>query len=188
MADFILDPGENVVERIDRYWIDLMPVTVSAALIVLVVLTGTYAYFRFRELTPAFITPEIIFALGLLLLIIVALMLMSAVYVYTRNYLIVTNKHLIKVQQHGLFSRQTSELRFGNVEDVRGGRHGVLGTLLDYGDIEVQTAGTSENFLFRTVHHPQLLADRLLEYQEHFKHPVLTPSPPPLPTIPPPTP
>jgi hypothetical protein len=38
-----------------------------------------------------------------------------------------------------------------------------------YGDIEVQTAGASENFIFRTVHQPQLAADRLMQYKAEFR-------------------
>jgi hypothetical protein len=60
-------------------------------------------------------------------------------------------------------------LRFGNIEDVKGGRRGILGTILDFGDIEVQTAGASENFMFRTVDHPQLVADHILEFQDELR-------------------
>lgn len=171
MADYLLDPGEIVIERIKRYWVDLVPVFVSGGLIVIVVLVGIYAYFRFQVDVPSLITPPIVFGLAFVMLAVVVLMILSALYVYSHNYLVVTNKHVIKVQQTGLFSRQTSELKFGNIEDVKGGRHGVVGTILDYGDVEVQTAGASENFFFHTVHHPQLLADRLLQKQEDFNHP-----------------
>lgn len=170
MADFLLDPNEHVVERINRHWFDLVPVMVSSLLIIAADLFGVYLYTKFGSVFPGFITPDIIFAITATLFFVVVLMVLSAIYVYMHNYLVVTNIHFIKVQQIGLFSRQTSELKFGNIEDVKGSRHGVFGTLFDFGDIEVQTAGASENFMFRTVHHPQLLADHLLQLQGQYRH------------------
>jgi hypothetical protein len=169
MADFILDPGETIVERINRSLADLIPVLVSSVLIVAAALFGVYIYTTRPEIVPSFVTPDIVFAIVAILFGLVVLMLLSALYVYLHNYLVITNLHLIKVQQTGLFARQTSELRFGNIEDVRGGRRGILGTLLDFGDIEVQTAGAAENFLFRTVDHPQIVADHLLQFQDELR-------------------
>jgi membrane protein YdbS with pleckstrin-like domain len=168
MADYILDPGETIVERINRSLADLIPVIVSATLIVAAALFGVFLYTRYPDQVP-FLTPDVVLSVVALLFLIVILMLLSALYVYLHNYLVVTNLHLIKVQQTGLFARQTSELMFGNIEDVKGGRRGILGTLLDFGDIEVQTAGTSENFLFRTVDHPQVVADHLLQFQDELR-------------------
>jgi hypothetical protein len=168
MADYILDPGETILERINRSIFDLVPVIVSSALIIGVALFGVYFYTLNPGQVP-FLTPDVVLAVVALLFLIVVLMLLSALYVYLHNYLVVTNIHLIKVQQTGLFARQTSELMFGNIEDVKGGRQGVFGTLLDFGDIEVQTAGASENFKFRTVDHPQVVADHLLQFQDELR-------------------
>jgi uncharacterized membrane protein YdbT with pleckstrin-like domain len=169
MADYILDPGETIVERINRSLADLIPVLVSSVLIVAAALFGVFVYTRFPAQFPAFVTPSIMFSIVAILFFVVVLMVLSAIYVYLHNYLVITNLHLIKVQQTGLFARQTAELRFGNIEDVKGGRRGILGTILDFGDIEVQTAGASENFMFRTVDHPQLVADHILEFQDELR-------------------
>jgi hypothetical protein len=168
MADYVLDPGEKIIERVNRYWADLIGVVVASAAITIMALFGVYVYARFRDQFP-FLTPGLVTLIVMIMLTVVALMLFSAVYVYQYNYLLVTNFHLIKVQQVGLFARQTAELGLGNIEDVRGGRSGVLATILDYGDIEIQSAGASEQFIIRTMHHPQVLADRLLEYKRAFK-------------------
>lgn len=168
MADYVLDPGENIIERINRSLADLIPVIVSATLIVAAALFGVYLYTRFPDAVP-YLTADVVFGVVALLFTVVVLMLLAALYVYLHNYLVITNFHLIKVQQTGLFARQTSELMFGNIEDVKGGRKGILGTLLDFGDIEVQTAGASENFLFRSVDHPQVVADHILQFQSQLR-------------------
>ncbi|HEX3082395.1 MAG TPA: PH domain-containing protein, partial [Candidatus Saccharimonadia bacterium] len=157
---------------VNRYAIALVwPTFTSIALIIMVLF-----YLAVYSQTSApggqldFVPASVVFATSALLLVIAIAIILSALYVYKHNYILVTNKHLIKVQQTGLFARQTAELGLGNIEDVKGGRAGVLGTILDYGDIEIQTAGTSENFIFRTVHRPQLVADRLLQYKEEYRH------------------
>ncbi len=171
MADFILDPGETITERINRYFtVFVWPIIISILIAVVVIAyLGVYARLSVPGGQLAFLPPNLVFALAAALMVIAVLIILSAIFVFQHNYLLVTNMHLIKVQQSGLFARQTAELSLGNIEDVKGGRKGVFGTILDYGDIEIQTAGTSENFIFRTVHHPQLVADRLLGHKEEFR-------------------
>ncbi len=171
MADYVLDPGETIVERINRYIVVFVwPVVISLLLVGAVIFyLGLFAQLSVPGGPLAFIPPNIVFGAAALLMIIAVLIIFSTIYSYRHNYILVTNMHLIKVQQSGLFARQTAELGLGNIEDVKGGRNGVAATILDYGDIEIQTAGTSENFIFRTVHHPQLVADKLLQYKEEYR-------------------
>ncbi len=179
MADFILDPGETIVERINRYIVVLVWPIIITVLLAVIVILGLAVFAR--QSVPGglldFIPPNLVFALAAVLLIIAVLIVLAAIYVFLHTYILVTNIHLIKVQQSGLFARQTSELSLGNIEDVKGGRRGIFGTIFDYGDIEIQTAGTSENFIFRTVHHPQVVADRLIQRSETFRHTTHDPLP-----------
>jgi hypothetical protein len=84
MADFILDPGETIVERINRSLADLIPVLVSSVLIVAAALFGVYIYTTRPEIVPSFVTPDIVFAIVAILFGLVVLMLLSALYVYLR--------------------------------------------------------------------------------------------------------
>lgn len=167
MADFDLDTGEHIIRRINRSIFDLLGVIVSAALITIAAFFGEFVYARFRDVVP-FLTPDIVFGVFAVMILVVVLMLISAVYVFVHNYLVITNIHLIKVQQTGLFARQTSQLGFGHIEDVRGGRKGILGFIFNFGDVEIQTAGATENFIFRNVDNPQILADQLLQYEADY--------------------
>jgi hypothetical protein len=168
MADYVLDPGEHVAARIGRHWADLIGVVAGSVAIAVVALAAVYLYARFPEELP-FLTPALVMLAAALMLGIAGLMLATALYVYKHNYLLITNFHLIKVQQSGLFARQTAALVLGNIEDVKGSRRGILATVLNFGDMEVQTAGASENFIFRNAPNPQLAADRLLQYKAEFK-------------------
>jgi ABC-type multidrug transport system fused ATPase/permease subunit len=176
MADYDLDAGEYVIRRINRYWADLISVIVAAIFITLAAIFGEIVYSQFRDVIP-FITPNIAFAIFTIMIIVVILMLLSGIYVYVHNYLVITNVHLIKVEQAGIIARETSQLGLGHIQDVKGRREGILGFFLDYGNVEIQTAGAQENFVFRTAHRPQLLADELLQYETDFNDGKLPPPP-----------
>ncbi len=69
--------------------------------------------------------------------------------VWTNYYLdvwTVTNKRLIAVDQRGFFFRTTASFRLERLQDVIVSVNGILASLLDYGELELQTAGEERNF------------------------------------------
>lgn len=79
---------------------------------------------------------------------------------------IVTNERIVNVEQKGLFDRQVSELRFNRVQDVTSTVEGLIPTMLNYGDVAVQTAGETERFLFRQVPDPNRIKDLVMRLSE----------------------
>jgi hypothetical protein len=176
MLSYHLEPDETVVRQINRSYFDLAPVLSASAVVALVVLGGLTLYARYASQVHG-LPASLVLLLALILLGIVALMLMSGLFVFHHNFLVITNRHVIKVEQHGLFSQETAQLELSRVQDVTGTRHGVMGTIFNYGDIEIETAGAQENFIFRCVNDPQYLADQLLQYHEKFVDSVPGPAP-----------
>lgn len=56
----------------------------------------------------------------------------------------ITPKRIISIDQRGLFHREVIDLRFEKIQDVTSEINGIIATVLDFGDIHVQTAGSSE--------------------------------------------
>ena len=54
---------------------------------------------------------------------------------------IVTTERLIDIEQHGLFRRETSEFMLDKVQDITVEVPNMLGTLLKFGNVMIQTAG-----------------------------------------------
>ena len=102
-----------------------------------------------------------------LILLAIAILLLG-LFVYSQNYLLLTNRHLIQVEQKGIFNRAVAQLSLSRVQDVTGRRTGMLATMLDYGNVEVQSAGEKDKFTFRNAPSPQGLADRCLEAHEVY--------------------
>ncbi len=74
---------------------------------------------------------------------------------YFLDIWVVTSGRVINVEQKGFFARDTSELDYTHVQDVTSEVSGFFQTMLNYGDVVVQTAGTQGRFLFRRVPYPE---------------------------------
>ena len=67
---------------------------------------------------------------------------------------IITNERIVNIEQKGLFNRHISELRFSRVQDVTASVDGLVPTMLNFGDVYVQTASEEDHFIFRQVGDP----------------------------------
>lgn len=91
--------------------------------------------------------------------------------IWTNYYLdvwIVTNKRIIDIEQFSLFSRDLSEFRLDRVQDVTIEVNGLLPTLLHFGDVHVQTAGASRDFIIKGVPKPYRLRDILIKEHDRL--------------------
>jgi len=79
---------------------------------------------------------------------------------------IVTNERIINIEQRGFFMRNISELKLTKIQDVTSEIIGIFPTLLDYGNIYVQTAGEKERFTFYQIPHPNQVKNIIVQLQE----------------------
>lgn len=80
---------------------------------------------------------------------------------------IVTNWRIIDINQKGFFNRDVATLLdFDNIEDVATQISSVIGTLLEYGDIQVQTAAAAREFIFREADNPRHIEKIIRSAQE----------------------
>lgn len=75
---------------------------------------------------------------------------------------IVTNERIVNIEQKGLFNRHISELRFSRVQDVTSSVGGLIPTMLNFGDVYVQTASEEDHFTFRQVGDPFAVKDEVM--------------------------
>ena len=79
---------------------------------------------------------------------------------------IITDRRIINVEQKGLFSREVSELEHIRVQDVTTDVKGFFPTLLNYGDVFIQTAAEKERFDFESVPNPYAIKDLIMKMQK----------------------
>lgn len=82
---------------------------------------------------------------------------------YYLNMQIVTDQRIVDISQDGIFSHTVSELSLSKIEDVTGETKGIFGTMLGFGNVYVQTAGTVDRFTFDTIPHPEILEKKILD-------------------------
>jgi Bacterial PH domain len=75
----------------------------------------------------------------------VNIILLTSFTLYFHNYYlslqIVTSERIIDIDQQGLFLREVNELPIDNIEDVTYKQNGFWGTVFNFGNVIVQTAG-----------------------------------------------
>ncbi len=78
---------------------------------------------------------------------------------WTKYYLdvwYVTEKRIIAIEQRSIFDREVSNLRFDKIQDVTIDVRGFVATMLDFGNVKVQTASEDNtDFTLATVSHPE---------------------------------
>ena len=142
-----LEPDEKIVFQVRKHWFilfsHLFALVVAAFIPLVVFLTFT--------LVPVFDTVQVslfegagsafvaFYAAWLLLI------WMGIFGVWTNYYLDIwtlTNKRLIVVDQLSLFHRHTGSFRLERLQNMNVEYHGIIETLLDFGTLEADTAGT----------------------------------------------
>jgi uncharacterized membrane protein YdbT with pleckstrin-like domain len=81
---------------------------------------------------------------------------------YLLDTWIVTSNRIIDTKQNGFFSRTISEMTLSRVQDISVKTEGFMQTIFSYGDVEIQTAGTVDKFVFKRVPHPNQVKDKIM--------------------------
>lgn len=81
---------------------------------------------------------------------------------YYLDVWIITDERIVNIEQKGLFLREASDLEFSKIQDVTVDVVGLIPTVLNYGDVFIQTAGEKERFKFRQVPDPYALKSLIM--------------------------
>lgn len=92
----------------------------------------------------------------------------------------VTTKRIANIEQRGIFSRVVSELHIDRVQDVTVEVHGVLATMMHFGDVHIQTAAETARFFFDDIPRPYDVAAKIMELHQKVAG---TPEAPPNPGL-----
>jgi hypothetical protein len=150
-----LDENEEILLQVRKHWFILFT-HVIGIVIVAVLPLFFYIVIVQSDILTSFVTLNTAFLITLYTawLIVQWMVLFS---IWTNYYLdvwTVTNKRLIAIDQRGFFSRTMASFRLERMQDISVGVHGILATFLDYGTLEVQTAGEVERFTVTGIPSP----------------------------------
>ncbi len=150
---------ERVFVVARRHWVASLPILVPTGLLffvpfIVIAIAGWAGGFVGLE---TWHRDAIILGTGAFLLF-VGIIFMVGWMSYYFDFQIVTDRRVVDIDQHRLFAREINELTYDAIEDIKVYVRGFLGTYLDFGDIEIQTAAQYRNFILEKVPSPHKIA------------------------------
>jgi hypothetical protein len=151
-----LEADEEVLTVVRKHWFVIAVRTFSVAVSMLMPLV---AFFILLAYLPFEIVASVSTFAGELWFIYFGWLIinwMILANLWTDYYLdlwIITNRRIVAIDQRGFFRRFLSSFRLERLQDMNINVSGLIPTLLNYGTIEAQTAGGS-NEEFKTDHMP----------------------------------
>lgn len=82
---------------------------------------------------------------------------------YLLDTWIVTNERILDINQKNFFYRTVAELELSKVQDISVKTSGLIQTIFDFGDLEIQSAGATNKFRFSQVGHPNMIKDKIMK-------------------------
>lgn len=79
------------------------------------------------------------------------------------NIYIITDERIIDVDFYNLLFKRVSEAKLENIEDITSSNSGLLQSIIDFGDVRIQTAAEIPQIEFERVPHPDKVAKFLSE-------------------------
>ena len=162
--------GEEVVFHLRRHWFIFFRILL---LFLLLFLVPILIYYFINNISPGIFTGDVSYPLALVgVLAYYLIMLVFVLTAWTETYLdvwTVTTHRIINREQNGLFNRVVSELDLRRVQDVTAEQKGIFPTLLHYGNVYVQSAGTKERFIFEQIKNPYRVAKIIQKLDEKAK-------------------
>ena len=158
-------PDEKTLVVLRQHWFNILNRIVILAVLAILPFVGGISLSNFladNNVTSLYWLVTIVY------LMFIWFRLFYVLFIYLGNIWIVTDHRIIDDEQHSFFSRTVSELSTVNVQDVTVNIKGFNQTLMNFGDIEVQSAATEEKFLFKSVPNPNSAKDIIMEAHNDF--------------------
>lgn len=159
------EDGEAVLRVVRRHWFNVFVQYIPLLFTVVIMIAAAIAAPLFF---PEFwkTSPEIFWFFETILALIVWVYAALLYVDYFLDVWIVTDRRVVNIEQKGLFIREISELRYNKIQDVTTEVEGFFPTILDYGEVFVQTAGEKPRFLFHNVPDPNGIKAMLMDLQK----------------------
>jgi|SRR5579862_3193899 len=163
----VMQPGERVICEIKRHPVGLMGVYIAAGFVVILALAAAVGVPYLLPDSTSQVRLGVV--LGALLVIVIALLYSYiAAVVYKANRWVVTSDSITEITQVGLFGKQTSQLSLANLEDVAVEQDGLMQSLLGFGNLRCETAGSRSRFVFPYCPNPNECARRIIAAHESY--------------------
>ena len=150
-----LQPGEEILYRAYVTRLTLAP---WLGLLALALAVAAVSWFQFQNLPGALVALAVALVAGLIFA--------WKDFIRRANDYVLTNHRII--QEIGVLSRRSMDSRLDKINNVEH-RQTLWGRLLNYGDVEIDTASETGAALFRNISHPLPFKNAILAAAEQYR-------------------
>ncbi|HEY0010780.1 MAG TPA: PH domain-containing protein [Candidatus Paceibacterota bacterium] len=167
MEEFELEPGEHIITQVRQHlfvlFLRLVPylLLALAPFVLAPVFTALMSTGAADSLPLAETSSSARFFLGLWWLF----LWMAIFHIVTKYFLtvwVITSHRIVDIKQIGFFRRRVSSFLLIRVQDVTTDVHGIFATLIGFGNINVETAGSHDTFCMRGIRFPEFIRDLIM--------------------------
>lgn len=160
-------PQDEITQRvIFKHIMSIAPILVAMTLVLLAVLVGVAVYGSSSSAIEKIIPQWAVSLIGFGVLAFVFFLILGTIWIWRRNKVIITNRHVVDIDQVGLFNQTVSTLRLEEIQDISASIKGPVQTFFQYGTLIVQTAGERSNFVFDYIPNPYELEHYILQIRK----------------------
>lgn len=141
------EPGEKIILLLRSHPFTQLNWIVSTFIFILILIIFNYSFDKFF-----LINQIIIFNLFAIVFIITFVWINFLNWYF--NVGIITTKKIIDIDFHGIIYKEITTARLEKIEDMTLKSSGYFGSLLNFGTIFIQTAGTDANIEFENISYP----------------------------------
>lgn len=168
---FKLEQNEHIVLISRRHWFKPVLETMGLLFSLLIPLFFSSLIFAIPDVSKELGNTSILSIIMLLSWFFVVWNI--AFIIWTNHFLdvlVVTNLHVIDIEQIGLWHREISTIQLQKIQDISSKTEGLIASILHYGNLEIQSAGSLTNFIVKGVQKPDLLRQKMNEQITNLLH------------------
>ncbi len=166
-------PTQEVTRRVFyKSIVMILPILLAGVILSVIALLGmsygaAHSQIQLGESLPV-LSGSLLALMSFLGLVLTGLITLGAVWIWRNNRVLVTNEHVVDIDQVTLFRRSVATLTLSRIQDVSAEVAGPAQTLLQYGTVTVQTAGQQEKFRFDYMPKPYEVEQYILEVHREY--------------------
>lgn len=160
--------NEKILAIVKHHWFAYLSITLGAGLICSVLFGSLIVLILDQESLG--ISGQVmsgVVVAGVALIVFIGLFSLVPIWLKQQEMLILTEESLMQYNKPTIFTSKVSQLNLQHIADVTV-KQDVIGSMLGYGHIAVETPGEQDNYEFNVVAQPNVVAKSIVEAHENY--------------------
>jgi hypothetical protein len=143
---FKLQDDETIVAKQGYHWIVYVGIIANGVFLVFLPLILFLFAERFDFLMPTPLTLHFMLLAYTVWILAIWTATVAQLTILALNQWVITDRRIVSIDQSGFFNTLIASWQYNNIVEVSAEKSGILQTFLNYGHIEIQTAGMADDY------------------------------------------